>query len=126
MVLPTSSACTIHPSIHPCIHAYSQTRLAVDHDVADQLRIELGGRIESKACLAVIILKVAVDGLRQADHARLEAHGPIVLGEQARVRIRVVPPNDDKAVEVVVSRCGARLLKLLGRLDLVAPAYACT
>jgi hypothetical protein len=95
-------------------------RGGVAADVADQLGVDLRGRVEAEGSLDDLVLEVAVDGLGHADHRDALALGREELGEEGRIGIGVVAADHDHGVELAALGRLEGLLELLRRLDLRA------
>lgn len=93
-------------------------RVSVTLDVADQLRVYLCSGIEAKTGLDLIVLQVAVDGLRAADNLDTIVLGSIVLSEHASICIGVVTTDDDHSLDVELAQNLKTLLKLVYLLQL--------
>ena len=84
----------------------------VHADVADQLRVDLAGRVEAEGDGNVLVLQVPVDCLRTADHVGAVVDALEVLRQHRRVCVRIVAADDDQTVQLQV------VAHLRGRLEL--------
>ncbi len=94
--------------------------VGISLDVSDELRVRLGRRVKAKGALDVIVLQVAVDGLRAADDLYADMIRRKILGQDSRIRVGIVAADDD-------NRCKAMLLSRLGRrLELLRSLNLCS
>ena len=75
-------------------------RVAVALDVADNLRINLSGSVETKRGFNHFVLQVAVDSLRAANHLNANVLCLVVFGKHTSVGVRVVTTNDNYSLDV--------------------------
>ena len=87
-------------------------------DVADELGIGLARGVETEGGLDHVVLEVAVDRLRHADHLGFHPEFREMLGQEGGVRVRVVAADDDDGVEFHLLRGGDRGGDLRRGLDL--------
>ena len=97
-------------------------RVAVAFNIAYQLGIGLGGRVEAEARLYLVVLQVAVDGLGAAYHLHAAVLGSIILGQHTGVGVGVVAADDDDGLDVELAYNLETLLKLAFLLQLGAAA----
>ena len=84
----------------------------VHADVPDQLRVDLARRVKTERHRDVVVLQIAVDRLRAADHVRAVMDALEVLRQQGGVRVGVVAADDDQTVQFQI------VAHLRGRLEL--------
>ena len=88
-------------------------RVAVTFDVTNKLCIGLAGCIETERGLNLVVLQVAVDGLRTTDDLHAILLGSIVLSQHAGIGVGVVATDDDECLDVEFAKNFYTLLKLL-------------
>jgi len=93
-------------------------RVAVAHNVADHLRVNLCSGVEAERCLDLAVLEVAVDGLWAADNLNVSADGLVVFGEHAGIGVGVVTTNDYESLDVESLKDLKTLVELLLLLEL--------
>ena len=93
-------------------------RVAVAHDVADHLRVNLCSGVEAERCLDLAVLEVAVDGLWAADNLHVSTDGLVVFGEHAGIGVGVVTTNDYESLDVESLKNLKTLVELLLLLEL--------
>lgn len=67
-------------------------------DVADELGVDLAGGVEAEGDGNVIVLQIAVNGLRTADHVSAVVDALEVLGENGSVGVGVISSNHNQTV----------------------------
>ena len=93
-------------------------RVAVALDVTDELAVGLAGCVKTEAGLDLLVLQVAVDGLRAADHLHAILLGCIVLGKNAGVGVGVIATDDHESLDIQLAQDLDAFLKLLHLLQL--------
>ena len=88
-------------------------REAVALYVADKLGVDFGGGVEAERRLDDLVLEVAVDGLRAADHLHSGADALVVLGEHGCVGIGVVAADDHESLDAELLEDLKTLVELL-------------
>ena len=68
--------------------------------VTDGLRVNLGGSIETKTDIDVLIFQVTIDSFWKSNNTTLRDFFGEVLSKLARVRVLVITPDDCKIVEI--------------------------
>lgn len=97
-------------------------RRSVDHDVADELAVHLGGGVKAKGNGDVRVFQVAVDGLGHPHACRRDLVLQKVVGNDSSIGVAVVAADDDKAVQVELAGSGDRGGEVCISLDLVTTA----
>ena len=89
-------------------------RVAVSLNISNHLAVGLGSGIKTKGDLNILILQVAVDGLRAADHLYAGLVRRHVLGKHAGVGIGIIAADDYDSGDAVLlaDLCGNRELLL--------------
>ena len=92
---------------------YFFAELAVTLDVADDLAVGLGSGIEAEGALDILVLQVAVDGLRAADNLYAGVVCCKVLSKNCGIGIGIVAADDNNCGDAVLLanfRCNGELL----------------
>ena len=92
--------------------------VAVALDVTDELGVSLTSGVETERGLNLVVLQVAVDGLRAADDLHTVLLSSIVLSKHAGVGVGVVATDDDNSLDVELANDLQTLLELLHLLEL--------
>ena len=93
-------------------------RVAVSLDISDQLAVGLGSGIETEGALDIVILQVAVDGLRASDYLYAGIVCCKVLSQNCCVCIGIVATDDYDCGNAVLLADLRSNLKLLLCLQL--------
>ena len=97
--------------------------VCVAADVADEFAVDAAGGVEAEARLDPLVLEVAVDGLRAADHLDRNVVALEVFGEHAGVGVGVVAADDDQCADAEHFAVAAGRFELLIGFEL-GPAGA--
>ena len=92
--------------------------IAVSLDVSDQLTVGLGSGIETEGALNIVVLQVAVDGLRASDNLYAGVVCCEVLSKNCSIRIGIVTTNDNNCSDAVLLANFSCYLELLLGLEL--------
>ena len=81
---------------------YFLAEFAVSLDVSDQLTVGLGSGIETEGALDIVVLQVAVDGLRAADNLYAGVVCCEVLSKNCSIGIGIVTTDDNNCSDAVL------------------------
>ena len=81
-------------------------------DVADKLRVDLAGSVEAEGDGDVVVLQIAVNGLRAANHVCAVINALEVLGENGSIGVGVISSNHNQTVQLQIVAYLGRSLEL--------------
>jgi len=87
-------------------------RVRVAADVADEFAVDAAGGVEAEAGFDPLVLEVAVDGLRAADHLDRNVVALEVFSQHAGVGVGVVAADDDQRGDAELFAVGAGRFEL--------------
>ena len=90
-------------------------------DVADKLRVDLAGSVEAEGDGDVVVLQIAINGLRTADHVSAVVDALEVLGEDGSVGVGVISSNHNQTVQFqLIAHLGRSLeLDVIGNKEYI-------
>ena len=97
---------------------YFLAEFAVSLDVTDQLAVGLGSGIETEGALDILVLQVAVDGLRASDNLYAGVVCCEVLSQNCSICIGIVTTDDNNCSDAVLLANFSCYLELLLGLEL--------